>query len=640
MTLLCFFFGALFGQNQEENVDKYNSFKKLVSRYQSLNPDSSRIYLDSCFHVAEKIETDYYLADALQQKSRDFFMRSQLDSSLIYGKKSIEIFQNFPDSTANFIAEYNLGNVHLSMGGYIQALVQFKKVLRIIDKNFEAFVSENDSRINLNRAYCYTSIGLVYDYLGDYSNKLQNLQRGLKISAKVNSRESEILQAVTLGNIGLTYFQLGDYELAESYAIAGMDQKKNLGIENTSGYNYQVLARAAFGRKKYPLSLKYLQQSDKAFELIQNRNELSINELWRAKCFFAQNKYDLAIELLLPLERTFSASSSKRDLIQLYDLLSEIYASLGDYKKANDYMKMRREVRDELVYRNSKDAVDEFLAFFEEEENRIDDKISHLRTVQEKEKLQLEVNAHHEKQVWIYSLFIVSTICLILIIIVIARGNRRNKKINQELNYSIDEKQILFKEVHHRVKNNFQIISSLLNLQQGIEENERGKKVLIDAQGRIQSMSLVHEMLYRKNEVKRIDFRAYTEELVSSIVKSYFNESTPVTFEIECSNESFDLELAVPLGLMLNEVVTNSVKYAFTGKSSGKINVILKPADKKNYLLLIKDNGIGIPTEFINGSKETLGIELITILSEQLGGSVQFLNDHGTEVRILFNAVD
>ena len=150
-------------------------------------------------------------------------------------------------------------------------------------------------------------------------------------------------------------------------------------------------------------------------------------------------------------------------------------------------------------------------------------------------------------------------------------------------------------------------------------------------------MSLVHEMLYRKNEAKRIGFREYTEELVASIVKLYSNNKTKITFEIHCGQESFDLELGVPLGLMLNEAVTNSAKYAFVGRESGKIDIYLKQLEKKRYLLQIKDNGIGIPAEFISGGKETLGIELISILSNQLGGTVQFLNENGTEVRIEFN---
>lgn len=627
----------LYAQDLES---KFHHYRARALHYQNTNPDSATAYADSCLVAAMQMDEEYYLGIAFQMKGRDFFMRSLADSALYYEKRACEIFQFYPDSTAHYTSQYNLGNIYLYMEEHIQALVQFKKVLRIIDENFNSYAVKDDSKINLNRAYCYVSIGLVYDYMGDYRAKLDNMQKGIKIAQNIPGRESEILQAVTLGNIGFAYYELGDFISAESYAIAGMELKKKLGIDASIGYNYQVLAKAAFGRKKYALALKYLQMADKSFEKLDNNSELNKNDLLRARCYFAQNKYDLALEILHPIERQFDAPGFRRERIELYELMSEIYASRKDFATATSYLTIALKLQKELSNKDNKDATDQFLAFFEEEENRIDVKLDNFKNLQDKERLELEVKNRKDKEVWIYSLFIVSIICLILIIIVIARGNRRNKKINQELNYSMDEKEILFREVHHRVKNNFQIISSLLNLQQGIEEDKRSKKVLTDAQGRIQSMSLVHELLYRKNEVKRIDFKTYTQELVSSIIRSYTNEELQIDCVIECADESFDLELAVPLGLILNEAVTNAVKYAFSGKSSGSITIQLKPLDPKNYLLIIKDNGSGIPEEFINGSKETLGIELINILSEQLGGSATFLNLNGTEVRVVFNAID
>jgi two-component system, sensor histidine kinase PdtaS len=634
------FSAATIAQKKSDDLARFFAFEEKATRYQTTNLDSSRIFIDSCIWVAKKMKERYYLADAYQLKSRDFFMRSISDSALFYQKMASGIFQYYVDSSAYYISEYNLGNIYLYQEEYIQALVQFKKVLRIIDDNFDAYVLQGESKIDLNRAYCYVSIGIVYDYMGDYKAKIQNMQKGIKISQKVQGRESEILQAVTLGNLGLAYYELGDFGHAESYAIAGMEQKKKLGLESSNGYNYSVLAKAAYGRKKYSLALKYLEMSDKSFSQLQNVSELSSNQLLRAKCYFQSGKDNKALDILFEIERQFDGPAPWKERIELYELFSDIYSKQGNYETANKYLKIALLLRDELRNENNRDATEQFLTFFEEEENRIDDKLNNYKNLQEKEKLELEVKIQKEKQGWIYSLFVVSTLCLILIIVIIARGNRRSKRINQELSYSIDEKQILFKEVHHRVKNNFQIISSLLNLQQGIEEDERSKKVLTDAQGRIQSMSLVHEMLYRKNEVKRIDFHTYTDELVSSIVRSFSNSKTRIQHVIQSNNESFDLELAVPLGLILNEAITNSAKYAFEGREIGKIEIQLKPMEDRNFLLIIKDNGIGIPAEFINGSKETLGIELINILSEQLGGSARFLNDNGTEIRVIFNAAE
>jgi tetratricopeptide (TPR) repeat protein len=136
--------------------------------------------LDSCVLVASGIHEKFYLGDAYQLKSRHFFLRSIADSALFYQKRAADIFQYYPDSTAYFISEYNLGNIYLYMEEHIQALVQFKKALRLIDENFDSYVAQDESKINLNRAYCYVSIGMVYDHLGDYQAKLQNMQKGVK----------------------------------------------------------------------------------------------------------------------------------------------------------------------------------------------------------------------------------------------------------------------------------------------------------------------------------------------------------------------------------------------------------------------------------------------------------------------------
>ncbi|MEO9531500.1 MAG: histidine kinase dimerization/phosphoacceptor domain -containing protein [Crocinitomicaceae bacterium] len=633
LTLCVFSFGQM---TEDEKVKEFSRLYDVTLQYQTTVLDSAHYFLDSCIDHAKKIKSDYYLGKALQLKARGEFYEGEIDSSMYFGQKSIDILLNYKDSIEYFIAEYNQGNLFLYNEDNIQALVQFKKVSNIIDQNFEMYVQIDRNKVILNRAYCYTSIGMVLLSLEDYNGALIHFNKSLKSTERLNSWECEVLRSVILSNLGSTYYYLGDYQMAESYAVASMEQKKKLGQEGSIGYSFQVLADAAYGRGKYKLSLSYLEQSDKKFEILDNREEMFRNNFSRAKCYKAQNRLDKALTTLLELESSYLSHFGKKEQSNFYELLAEVYQAKNDFKLANDYFRITLKLRKTLDLKNDKTIVREFITFFESEEVQLNNKIQNLKNVQEKEKLQLQIDSENEKKVWIYTLFLVSTLCLVLVIMVISNAYRRNKKMNKELSDSIEENKVLFKEVHHRVKNNFQIISSLLNLQHGIEENERGKKVLTDAQGRIQSMSLVHEMLYRKSEVKRIDFKSYASGLVDSIIKSFTNETVVIDFKVESENESFDLEVAVPLGLILNEAITNAVKYAFTDLQTGLIEIHLKHISADNYSLVIKDNGIGIPEDFINGSKETLGIELINILSEQLGGSVSFKNNSGTEIVIYF----
>ena len=626
------------GFSQEDDPNTINDFyyyHNTAKYYQNINLDSADLYTDSCIQLAKEMEDEYYFGKALQLKTRAEFYSSDVDSAIIYGNKSLEILKNYPDSVEYFLAEYNQGNFYLTKDDHIQALIQFKKAAKIIEENFETYVLVDREMVNVNQAYCHASIGIVLDDLGDYHGAISSYQKALKITAKINTWESEMLRANVLTNMGIAYANLKDYEMAESYAVASMEQKKKLDQESSIGYSYQLMARAAYGRGKYKLAKKYLVLSDKKFEILNNQDEIDRNKFLRAKCDIEEKKYDKALKTLNSIEEVFLTRFSKIDQAEFYEVLSYAYSGKGDLKKANDYLIITLKLRKELDVKNDMKIVHEFVEFVEQEEVQLNEKIQNLKNKQAKEKLEMQIENDKEKEVWIYTLFLVSILCLVLIIMVISSAYRKNRRTNKDLSDSIEENKILFREVHHRVKNNFQIISSLLNLQHGIEENERGKKVLTDAQGRIQSMSLVHELLYRKSDVKRIQFKTYVDELLASIFKSLTDVSGNITYSVQCQDESFDLEVAIPIGLMLNEAITNAVKYAFTDQESGHIDIILNKSGIK-YQLIIQDNGKGIPSEYIDGKFETLGIELINILSEQLDGKLKISNKGGTRIELLF----
>lgn len=631
---------AFFGHAQSNDDAAIAEFTRLhdkTVKYQTTDLDSADFFMDSCLEISKKIASDYYYGKALQLKTRGEFYAGEVDSSIFYGNISLEILREYPDSLEYFMAEYNQGNMFLYQEDNIQALVQFKKAGKIIDENFEKYVLIDREQVTLNRAYCHASIGIVLMNLEDYHGSLKSFNRSLKLTYKIDTWEGEMLRSVILSNLGSVYYYLGDYEMADSYAIASLEQKTKLGQEGSIGYSFQVLSNAAHGRGKFKLSLKYLDQSDKKFKILNNSLEINRNRFYRAKCYMAMGRSEKALEILKDLEEIYLRDFTKIDQADFYELYAAAYNEIGDFETSNDYLRITLKLRKQLDVKNDKRIVQEFITFFENEEVQLNDKIQTLKFKQEQEKLKLQIEGDNQKKIWIYTLFLVSIICLVLIIMVISNAYRRNKKTNKELSETIEEKQILFKEVHHRVKNNFQIISSLLNLQHGIEEDERGRKVLTDAQGRIQSMSLVHEMLYRKNEVKRIHFKTYAEELVASVVKSVTDENIVISHEVKCHNESFDLEVAVPLGLILNEAITNSVKYAFNESKTGKIEIVLEELLKGKFQLTIKDNGSGIPEDYLNGSRETLGIELVNILAVQLGGSAIFKNENGTEITVKFN---
>jgi PAS domain S-box-containing protein len=217
----------------------------------------------------------------------------------------------------------------------------------------------------------------------------------------------------------------------------------------------------------------------------------------------------------------------------------------------------------------------------------------------------------------------------------IAREITERKNLQNTVNASLKEKEILLKEIHHRVKNNMQVISSLLNLQVKLMKDEKSREALLESQTRVMSIALVHEKLYQSKSFAEIDYHDYLKKITENLLQSYGVPRGKVRIEVHGENIVLPLGKAIPVSLIINELVSNSLKYAFPGDRTG---VILIEINKKGdrYTLIVKDNGVGLP-EGINLDKiQTLGLQLVNSLVGQLIGTIVLNRSGGTEFRIDF----
>ncbi len=205
----------------------------------------------------------------------------------------------------------------------------------------------------------------------------------------------------------------------------------------------------------------------------------------------------------------------------------------------------------------------------------------------------------------------------------------------QHSTVSLREKEQLLKEIHHRVKNNMQIISSLLSLQSDNIVDEKVLNMLRESRNRINSMALVHEMLYKSNDLSNIGLKEYIESLTRSIRLSYALPNSDIEFSYDIDEHvCFDVDKMIPIGLILNEVVSNSFKYAFPAKK-GMILLVLKPIENK-HILSVSDDGIGFKQDFNVDKDSNLGIQLVQMLTEQLNGTLTLESNNGVHYNILF----
>lgn len=211
------------------------------------------------------------------------------------------------------------------------------------------------------------------------------------------------------------------------------------------------------------------------------------------------------------------------------------------------------------------------------------------------------------------------------------------KEIEDKLVLSLKEKEVLLKEVHHRVKNNMQVISSLLNMQMKKMHDKEDIEMIRATQLRIRSMSLIHEKLYRSESLAYVDFSSYINELVDLLAHSYRGYSSNVEIKVDVKDIVLELDVAISCGFIITELITNSLKYAFPEREKGLIAVKVGKVEDNNMEMIIKDDGIGMNPEIDIRNTDSVGLGLVTMFSElQLGGKIILNRDHGTEYKIIF----
>jgi two-component sensor histidine kinase/PAS domain-containing protein len=211
------------------------------------------------------------------------------------------------------------------------------------------------------------------------------------------------------------------------------------------------------------------------------------------------------------------------------------------------------------------------------------------------------------------------------------------KAAEKQLNESLREKEVLLREIHHRVKNNLQIVSSLLKLQSTHVDEGKVKDVFRDSQNRLRTMALIHEKLYQSRDLSRVDFAEYLRSLSHEIYTAYGVSQSHIALQLSIEEIFLGVDFAIPCGLIVSELLSNSIKYAFPEKQAGKINIELRMLDEKEIELNVSDNGVGIPEHVDFRSSNTLGLQLVTILAEdQLNGNIVLDRAHGTSFRIIF----
>ncbi len=222
----------------------------------------------------------------------------------------------------------------------------------------------------------------------------------------------------------------------------------------------------------------------------------------------------------------------------------------------------------------------------------------------------------------------------------ILRDITEQVQAEKQIKSSLKEKEVLLQEIHHRVKNNMQVISSLMALQAGYTDDDRVHQMFRESQGRIRSMALVHEQLYRSHDLARIDFSQYIHELTSNLMRSYQRTMGTIRLDVKSDPIYLDIDTAIPCGLIINELVSNALKHAFPNGRDGLITVAFQKSRDRSLSLMVRDNGVGFPEGLNVYKTESLGLQLVTSLTAQLNATIGLQQNGGTVFEIRFAMPD
>ncbi|MCK4910122.1 MAG: HAMP domain-containing protein [Thermodesulfovibrionales bacterium] len=210
------------------------------------------------------------------------------------------------------------------------------------------------------------------------------------------------------------------------------------------------------------------------------------------------------------------------------------------------------------------------------------------------------------------------------------------KHAEEKLKQALDDKDMLMKEVHHRVKNNFVVIQSLLALQMKDISDVKSKAYFADTQNRVKSMTMIHEMLHKSDDITKLGSSEYIRKIINTLFSNYKVQTNHIKLRYDIDDIELDVDTMIPLGLIINELVSNALKYAFPDDMKGELDISMKRAGKGNCELVVKDTGVGLPEDFDMQKVTSLGLIIVNFLVSQIDGSLEVSNEDGTEFRVSF----
>lgn len=627
ITALVLFLFPFFVLSNTEQIE-FKSLLDSAKTYRFIDIERSNFFFNETYAYLRENEDDFSFGEYYFERSYNSIINANYERAIRELEQGNSYLNDFKDSVLYLKVNHRIANTYFLNGDYNLALNKFLATSSFISESHYNDSLYNFKEIKKLEAFCYKNVAVVYYVVFAEKKAYYYYKKAAEIFSDLE--EMGMLKYCYYSIAGC-YLEQNDLYYANKYIQKGKDISNEFVNEIEIGdFN---LTEAYYYLKSDELdSVEYhIKKSKDVYRKYNDEYGLAVADIYLAELLMKQKKYHKAQKILESSYKYLKDKDDNRISLKTQKLLSLVYSKNNRHIESRNLIIDAIETQD-LILKNAE-------LFFSYE---IESKIDHNRKQYIDSINQISNNYRineFKKEIENKSIFnnylLLTLLFFILVIATLVFLLKRNKKVNIALNESLADNQVLFQEVHHRVKNNFQIISSLLSLQTMNSIDDNAKKLLQESQQRILSMAFVHELLYKNNKIDEIDAKEYIKELSRSIISTFRMEDKNIIMNIEAEDHHLNLEQAIPVGLILNEAITNSVKYAFKDRSRGLITVKMENIDDESVRLTVSDNGSGFNLDSAI-ENNSLGLELIEVLTDQINGEYNIESEKGTKIEVTF----
>ena len=541
---------------------------------------------------------------------------SDFKASLKYFDEGLEVAKKFNNTVS-------MANIYMNKANTLNECAQYDEAINLHLESIRIKEKLKDER---GLAQSYNNLAAVYNSTGKYTEALHYFRLTKSINEKpgINNKTS---MALAYSNLASGFSKLKQYDSVEYYYNKSLLLFKETGEKPGLALVYNNLGEYYADIKQYPKALGYLQQaldfrkgSNLVYDEASTRNSIGVvlgkmNRIQESEDYLLQS---------LALVRN-DGSKLQQDI---YKSLATHYKQVGNFEKASEYQGKYISIKDTLLTETEAIGMVKAQADYEMEKKEIQ------LTLADKEKQlkSLELVNSNKTIVLLGAGFV----SLVLLLGWLFYSFTQKRKMATALAIKNQQIETLIRELHHRVKNNLQVVSGLLSMQSSRMDDDKAREAMDEGRTRVDAMAMIHQKLYMNKDLAGVDIKEYLENLTLSLAGSFGYNNQHIVTNVDLQKLSMDIDMAIPIGLIVNELVTNAFKHAFSTTLKPKINVTLTGKPSGEMQLSVTDNGTGI-TKGADMSK-SFGMKLVNTLVEQLNGTMQQVQDNGTIYKIQIRA--